>query len=91
MGLPNFRDDTTSVGRGPLDFDIEMARRQEWRESEIVWAWWFIETIIAVFQWWIAWRQGKRRRCDCCEQWTFKEKCHLCAKEMAENGPPDRN
>lgn len=70
----------TSVGVGPLTFDVEMARRHGWTDRDINMVWMTLEAVVRGQSTHNAVREGKTVRCQACECFTYadRKECHLC-------------
>lgn len=82
----NITADTSSIGLGPLQFDVDMARTHGWTEEEIAEHWRCLRGHHRTHARLVSARQGHTRKCDDCECWTFPDQpCHRCADDEMES------
>ena len=75
--------ETTSIGVGAMTFDVEMARKFGWTESQIAECWSDISAIYRSHSRAVAFEKGYTRTCPVCECWTvpLPAPCHLCEED----------
>jgi len=77
--------DVMSLGVGPLDLDVEMAKKHGWTNEMIISAFFALGALTRESNRIVAMHQGYRYLCPNCECWTATPplECHLCAADEA--------
>lgn len=84
-GYGSVREDTQSIGMGPVVFDVEFAKAHGWDISLIRRTWEIVHAVVLGASTQVAIREGRTATCPNCEQFTYPDKpCHLCEADRIE-------
>lgn len=74
--------ETTSIGVGCFNLDVDMARACGWTEDDIKMTWEQLHSVYLAKSKEVALRVGHTRQCSDCECWTVPVgPCHLCTQD----------